>query len=243
MRSRSSRRDSSGRRTTRASQLAKSGSSPPSTDPRVRPPALAVGLAADRPVERRRGVAAVGGERLDHGLLVEVEPAASSRDPGLAPELLEQIGPGLVDRLLRLLDPARRAYRPAAVAELLAQGTEDARHGVGQEVVAVLGLERPDHADQGEPGLLDEVVQRQPAGGVPLREGVRHAEVQRDDVVEQPCPLLRVVARRRAPRRGPSSGPSACGRRSRRAGKWECEGSSRASECSCRTGVESGRAL
>ena len=113
-----------------ASAATASRSSATSTSPTRRPLAVA---GAD--VERRRGEAAVGAERLEHLVHVDAELVRPPR-PGAA----YGPAPGSArhadgDPLLELLDAARRSHRPGVVAEVPPDLTADDRHRVLTEVV------------------------------------------------------------------------------------------------------------
>ena len=67
---------------------------------------------------------------------------------------------GLVDLQRELLQVARHADRPRAVAEVALELAEDRRHGVARERDLARGVEAVDRLDQAERGDLDEVVER-----------------------------------------------------------------------------------
>ena len=106
-----------------------------------RSPSVVLGVRADRAVERARGEAAVGGQRLHDVLDRLVEVPGELRGPRGPAEREGQLALGGADPGLQLLDPARRAHHPAVVAEVALHLAADRRDGVGREVVAAVGVE------------------------------------------------------------------------------------------------------
>ena len=146
-----------------------------------------------RHVERGRRERTVGGERLDDGLDVEADVLGDLAGPRGAAELLGELAGDLRDLALQLLDPARRADRPAEVAEVALDLTGDGGHRVGQEVPLVAGVETVHGLDQPDVGRLDQVVLGQAALAVAVRDRPGHTHVEHHDLGAQRGLLVLVV--------------------------------------------------
>ena len=128
-----------------------------------------------RAVERERAAVVVGLEDLEHVRLVELHPLGDLAHRRRPLQLAGQLGDRLVDLGHPVVQAARHAHRPDAVAEVALQLAEDRRRGEGRERRAALGVEAVDRVDQAEAGDLDQVVGRLAGAAVahcqPLREG------------------------------------------------------------------------
>ena len=90
-----------------------------------------------------------------------------------------------VDHLgLDLLDPARRPDGPSLVAEVALDLARDRRHRVGEEVAVLLDVELLRRPDQCHAGDLLEVLHRDRAVAVAVRDGVSDSDVEDDDLVD-----------------------------------------------------------
>ncbi len=102
---------------------------------------------------------------------------------------LGQLGRGRGERQPQLLQPARHAHRPALVAEVPLDLTDDRRGRVGGELHATVRVEAVDGLDQPDGGDLREVVQRLAAVAEPACQVLDERQVH----AHQPVAQLRVL--------------------------------------------------
>ena len=91
-------------------------------------------------VERGRAVGAGGLQRLEHVLLVDSDAPRRARPPSAAVQVARELADRAVDLQRQLLEVARDADRPGAVAEVALDLAEDRRDRVARE--RDLALER-----------------------------------------------------------------------------------------------------
>ena len=96
---------------------------------------------------------------LENLLLVAAERGCKLGDGGLAVELLRELASSAPDSQRELLQDARRAYGPRAVAEMALELTDDRRHREARERVPVLWIEAVDRLDERQGRDLHEIVQ------------------------------------------------------------------------------------
>ena len=134
-------------------------------------------LVAARRRQRRRAVGAGRLERLEHVLLARRRPPRRSRPTvGCAAQVGRQLADLAVDAQRELLQVARDAHRPRAVAEVALDLAEDRRHRVAREGDVARQVEAVDRLDEAQAGDLEEVVEAAPRGaGSGARAGARAA--------------------------------------------------------------------
>ena len=120
--------------------------------------------------ERERGVGAPGLERLQHQLLLDPGGFRELRDRRRALELDGELLDQPRELDVQLLEPARDAHRPAAVAEVPLDLTDDVRRRVSRQLHPALDVEPVDRLDQADRADLDQVVELLAAVGVAPRE-------------------------------------------------------------------------
>ena len=92
-----------------------------------------------------------------------------------------QLGDRAVDLQRELLQVARHAHRPRAVAEVALDLAEDGRHRVARERDLALEVEAVDRLDQAEAGDLEEVVEGLLGALVAARELARERQEALDE--------------------------------------------------------------
>ena len=102
--------------------------------------------------------------------------SASSWTLGGRPVLLGQLLLRLFDLERLLLSSARHVYRPAEVAEVALELTENRRHRERGEGGPALGVEAVDRLDEAQAGDLEKVVERLSRAGVPSGELARQGQ-------------------------------------------------------------------
>ena len=103
----------------------------------------------------------------------------------VSPELVAERAGRLVDRHRPLLEPARQAHLPDAVAEVAPKLAEDRRRRVGDERPAALQVEAVERLDQAEAGDLDQVLELLAGAAVAQRQGARQRQEARDQLLLQ----------------------------------------------------------
>jgi hypothetical protein len=134
-------------------------------------------VGVGRAVERERPAVVVGLEHLEHLGLLQVEPPGDLADRGRALKLLGQLGHRLADLGDAVVQTARHAHRPDAVAEMALQLAEDGRRGEGGEGDAALGVEAVDRVHQPQARHLEKVVEGLVRAAVALGEAFREGQV------------------------------------------------------------------
>ena len=114
---------------------------------------------AARGVQRRGAHALLGLQRLEDLLVVELQRLAELAHRRRAAEAGGQLGAVLVDLQRALLQLARRADRPAAVAEVAAQLADDRGDGEARERDPARGVKAIDGLEQAEARDLQQVVE------------------------------------------------------------------------------------
>src|SRR5215210_1892362 len=132
--------------------------------------------------QRERAVRATALERLEHLFVGDArglgELGDRRRAAVLHGELLDQ--PRELD--VQLLQAARHAYRPAAVAEMALDLADDVRRRIGRELDAAVDVETVDRLDQADRADLDEVLELLAAIGVAAGEGAHERHVLLDQL-------------------------------------------------------------
>src|SRR5262249_31118163 len=154
---------------------------------------LAVLLAAA--LRQREGrVRAAGLERLEHFFLFDACGLRELGDRRRAAELNGQLLDQLREADVQLLEPARHAHSPAAVAEMALDLADDVRRRVRRELDAAREVEAVDRLDQPDRPDLHEVVQLLAAIGVAPRERADERHVLLDQLLAGLQVALLVVA-------------------------------------------------
>ncbi len=134
-------------------------------------------VAADGPVEGERTAIVIGLEHLEHLGGVDAELLGDLADRGGALELDGQGRDRLVHLGHAIVQAARHAHRPDAVAEVALELAEDRRRGKGGEGSSAVGFETVDRVDEAEARNLEEVVERLAGAAVTQRQVLREGEV------------------------------------------------------------------
>jgi hypothetical protein len=145
-------------------------------------------VAAELRLHRDAVARVVGVERLEDELLGLVELVRDLRD-GRRTLVLGERGDGAVHAQRQLLQRARRAHRPGAVAEVALDLTGDRRHGVGGERHAACRIEAIDGVDEADGGNLQQVLERVAS----RREAQRDAARERQEALDELLPGDRVA--------------------------------------------------
>ena len=153
----------------RSSASANPCSSVPSVSPSVSP------LSSSLPVGARRL------ECLEDVLLVGADLGGDLADRRLAMEVKRELGDGAVDLQRELLQVARHAHRPRAIAEVALDLAQDRRHRIAREGDLALEVEAVDRLDQTEAGDLEEVVEGLLGALVAARELARERQEALDE--------------------------------------------------------------
>jgi hypothetical protein len=124
-------------------------------------------VLADRLLEGDRGVGLGALHGVEDLLLRGLDGLGELLDRGRAAELRGEAVDGLGELGVELLDVARDAHAPAAVAEVALDLARDVRGGEGGELDAALDVEAVDGLDEADGADLHEVVERLAAVGVP----------------------------------------------------------------------------
>ena len=138
--------------------------------------AVAVLVVVARAVERDRPVGARRLARLEHALDRDADVLGDLRRRRRAAERARELLAHAVDADGHLLQVARHAHRPAAVAEVALELAEDRRHRERGERGRPLRLEAVDRLQQAERGDLDQVVERLAAALVAPRKLARQRQ-------------------------------------------------------------------
>ena len=96
--------------------------------------------------------------------------------------LARRLGDRAVDLQRELLQVARHADGPGAVAEVALELAEDRRYRVAREGVATIGVEAVDRLQQSEARHLDQVVQRLAGALVTARQLARQRKEALDEL-------------------------------------------------------------
>ena len=124
-----------------------------------------------------------GLHRLEHLLGLEVEglgDLVDGRNPSELGGQSRRLALDLGDALLQL---ARHPHRPAAVAEVALELTEDRRDGIARERHAALRVEAVERLDEPEARHLDEVVERLAIAAVARCEATRERHETLDQLL------------------------------------------------------------
>ena len=162
----------------RSSASAKPCSSVPSVSPSVSP--LSSSLPRGR-LERGGLVGARRLERLEDVLLLGADLRADLLDRRLAMEVERELRDRAVDLQRELLQVARHAHRPRAVAEVALDLPEDGRHRIARERDLALEVEAVDRLDQAQARDLEEVVEGLLGALVAARELARERQEALDE--------------------------------------------------------------
>src|SRR6185437_609510 len=144
-------------------------------------------------VERDRVVRGARLHRLEHLFDREVQLGSDLLGRGRAAERARQALDGLVDLQHALLHAAGHVERPAGVAEVALQLTEDRRHGVARKARTVLRLEAVDRLDEADRGNLHEVVERLAGALVAPREPAGKRQEALDELLSGEHVALRLI--------------------------------------------------
>ena len=155
----------------------------------------AVVVGAPWRLQRRGPVGARGLERLEDVLRVSADLRPDLLDRRLALELEVELGDRAVDLQREVLEVARHADRPGAVAEVALDLAQDGRHRIAREGDPAVEAEAVDGVDEAEAGDLEEVVEGLVGALVAARELARerqealdeHLAVDRVALVEVAC--------------------------------------------------------
>src|SRR4051812_30216513 len=144
--------------------------------------------------ERERAVGPAALERLEHFLFRDLGSLGELGDRGRAPELDRQLleQPGELD--VQLLEAARHAHRPAAVAEVTLDLADDVRRRIGGQLDAAVDVEAVDRLDQPDRADLNEVLELLAAVGVPAGQGTDERHVLLDQLLAGSQVSVLVVA-------------------------------------------------
>ncbi len=140
----------------------------------------AVGL-----VEGHRPPGVAGLHGLEHLVLADLQPLGDLADGGRALQHAGQRGDRVLDVADSLLEPARDAKRPDAVAEVAAEFAEDRGPGERRERDAARGVEPLQRAHQADAGYLHQVVGGLGAAGVAHREATGERQEAVDEFLAQ----------------------------------------------------------
>ena len=138
-----------------------------------RGPLVVVGLGR---VERRGAVVAAGVHRLEDQLLAGAERLCELHDRRAAPELGAEARAGAPDLRVQLLELARDAHSPRAVAEVALDLAGDVRRGERRQPQAAVEVEAVDRIDEADRADLDQVVERLAAAGVADRDAAHEGQ-------------------------------------------------------------------
>src|SRR5215217_1811193 len=154
---------------------------------------LAVLLA--RPLgERERRVRAAGLERLQHLLLLDARGLRELGDRRRPAELDGELLDELRELHVQLLQPARYAHRPAAVAEVALDLADDVRRRVCRQLDAAVEVEAVDRLDEADRADLHQIVELLAAVAVAPRERADERHVLLDELLARLEIALLVVA-------------------------------------------------
>src|SRR4051794_16444566 len=169
-------------------------------------------LVPARGRERRRAVRAGGLERLEHVLLLDPDRLGDLGDRRLTTQVGRELGHLAIDAQRELLEVARDADGPGAVAEVALDLAEDGRDRVARERDVAAEVEAVDRLDEPEARDLEEVVEgllrALVAAGELAREGEEALDQRRavDRVAtrqvaleERPVLVSAIAARRLVP--------------------------------------------
>src|SRR3954452_1230427 len=144
--------------------------------------------------ERQRRVRAPRLERLEHFLLLASRRLRELRDRRrpreLNGELLDQLG----ELDVELLQPARDAHGPPAVAEVALDLADDVRRRVRRQLDAAVEVEAVDCLDQPDRADLDEILELLAAVRVAARERAHERHVLLDELLARGEVAVLVVA-------------------------------------------------
>src|SRR5919201_5030052 len=146
---------------------------------------------------RRKGERAVGAtalERLQHLLLADLRRLGELGNRGRAAELDRELLQQPRELDVELLEPARDAHRPAAVAEVALDLADDVRRRVGGQLDAAVDVEAVDRLDQADRADLDEILEMLTAVRVTACEGPHERHVLLDQLLSRLEVALLVVA-------------------------------------------------
>src|SRR5436190_11899340 len=155
---------------------------------------LALVVLARTGGERERAVGPPALERLEHLFLAHLGGLRELSDRGrttqLDGELLEQ--PRKLN--VQLLEPARDAHRPPAVAEVALDLADDVRRRVGGQLDAAVEIEAVDRLDQADGADLHQVLELLAAVRITPGEGAHERHVLLDQLLARREVTLGVVA-------------------------------------------------
>ena len=157
--------------------------------PSVSPPSSS---APHGRLQRRGPVGAGGLQRLEHVLLVGADLRADLGDRRLAVQVAATSSDDRpVDLQRQLLQVARDAHRPRAVAEVALDLAQDGRHRVARERDPALEVEAVDGLDEPQAGDLEEVVEGLLGALVAARQLARERQEALDEhlAVDRVAPL------------------------------------------------------
>src|SRR3954452_1255945 len=134
------------------------------------------GALGERLVERHHPVGIRGAQRLEHLLDTGAERARDLGHSRRAAELARQRLASAHDARAELLDVARDAQHPAAIAEMALELAGDRRHGERREAHLPRNVEADDRLQQPQRRDLLEVVERLAPADVPARQAARERQ-------------------------------------------------------------------
>src|SRR5919112_4856825 len=106
----------------------------------------------------------------------------------------------LFSRLAELLQATRDAHRPALVAEVAFNLTQNVRGRVGRELDLPVHVEAVHGLNESDGGYLDQIVQRLPTTGELSGEELRKGELFLDDPLSGVLVAVLVITDQQAPR-------------------------------------------
>src|SRR5690625_4992957 len=140
-------------------------------------------------VQRGRGEAAVGGQRLVDLITMDVKGICHLRRRRGVVVLLAELFADGGDLALQILDATWRADGPTVVTEVFLQLTRDRRDREGQEILVVSAVEAVNGLDQTEESHLFEVFRSLATAAITMRDRLGHAHVQLRHLLPQAVTL------------------------------------------------------